>query len=141
MLKYYKVASSRLLFTIVTAAVCLPLAGCLNAGDPWGEGSMAYTSDEMYPIAQKKPCGQEWPDLANDESNHLSPNHGCALHANIAAMVADPSVLRKPRKFSATPADPAVGALNYYEFATAGTTASNFGGAGSGSASGTGAKP
>jgi Pilus biogenesis CpaD protein (pilus_cpaD) len=104
MLKYHKMKMSRLLVTVMASAICLPLAGCLNADDPWGEGSMAYTADEMYPIAAHKKCGQDWPDLGNDESNHFAPNHGCAVHANIAAMVADKSVLKKPKRRPVTTA-------------------------------------
>jgi hypothetical protein len=98
MLKFYAMFTSRLKMTVFATTMCLPLAGCLNAADPWGEGSMAYTADEMYPIGGNKPCGQNWTDLGNDESNHFSPNHGCAVHANITAMIADPTVIKKPKR-------------------------------------------
>ena len=115
MLKYRTMATNRLVAVTIASAMCLPLAGCLNAADPWGEGSMAYTADEMYPIGVHKRCGQQWPDLGNDETNHLSPNHGCAVHANIAAMVANPKVLRKPRKLDQTPGNTAAAAITKYE--------------------------
>jgi hypothetical protein len=134
MLKFRTVTTSRLLATALASAICLPLAGCLDAGDPWGEGSMAYTTDEMYPIAARKPCGQYWPDLAHDESNHLSPNHGCAVHANIAAMVANPNVLSNPEELGPTPANTAASAILIYEYNSGSlSTGSSFGGTSSGS--------
>lgn len=139
MLKYHKMKTNRLAAAALASAICLPLAGCLNADDPWGEGGMAYTADEMYPIAAHKPCGKNWPDLGNDESNHFAPNHGCAVHANIAALVADPRVLKRPRRLDPTPANTAAGAITMYEY-NSGTLSSGsiFGGTGS---SGAAAKP
>jgi Pilus biogenesis CpaD protein (pilus_cpaD) len=132
MLKYHKMKTSRLLVTVMATAICLPLAGCLNAGDPWGEGSMAYTADEMYPIGSHKKCGQDWPDLGNDESNHFAPNHGCAVHANIAAMVADPSVLRKPKRpLPTTSGTTAVAAIKSLEANASTSTATSNGSTGS----------
>ncbi len=120
----------RLLGPLLAAAVCLPLAGCMTAEDPWGEGSMAYTVDQMYPIAARKPCGKAVPDLGTDYSNHFAPNHGCAVHHNIAALVADPTVLRKPKKRTLIPGDTAVLAINAMNTnATQSTATSN--GAGS----------
>jgi Pilus biogenesis CpaD protein (pilus_cpaD) len=136
MLRYGTMTKNRFFATALAAAICLPLAGCFNADDPWGEGSMAYTSDEMYPIAAHKSCGQEWPDLGNDETNHFAPNHGCAVHANIAAMVADPSVLRKPKRpLRRSAASTSVAAIKSLETnASASTTTSN-------GTTGTGTKP
>jgi hypothetical protein len=98
MLKNEKLISSRIFGFAFAAAVSLPLAGCAGLESMFDEGHTAYTADEMYPIAARKPCGQEWPNLADDSTNHFSPNHGCAVHNNIAAMVADPTVLKKPKK-------------------------------------------
>jgi pilus assembly protein CpaD len=51
--------------------------------------------------AKTKPCG-EWPDdLGDTATNQHFASHGCAVQANIAAMVADPSTLIIP-----TPVDP-----------------------------------
>jgi Pilus biogenesis CpaD protein (pilus_cpaD) len=128
MLKFHTMKMSSGLVTALTIAICLPLAGCLSAEDPWGEGSMAYTADEMYPIAAHKPCGQNWSDLGNDESNHFSPNHGCAVHANIAAMVADPTVLRKPkRRLPRTAASTATTAIKNLEINASQSTATSNG--------------
>jgi hypothetical protein len=137
MLKFCKMKTNRLLAMTLAAAVCLPLAGCLNAGDPWGEGSMAYTADEMYPAAARKPCGQEWPDLANDESNHFSPNHGCAVNSNIAAMIANPNALTHPKPLGPTPGNTAAAAILIYEYNSGSlSSGATFGGSG-----GSAAKP
>jgi hypothetical protein len=132
MLKFRAMKSSNIKATAFALAVCVPLAGCLNAGDPWGEGSLAYTVDEMHPIGSHKPCGQEWPDLGSDETNHLSPNHGCAVHANIAAMVADPSVLKKPKRpLRRSAASTSVAAIKSLETNASSSTATSNGSTGS----------
>jgi pilus assembly protein CpaD len=41
-------------------------------------------------------CGQWREDATETESNMLASNHGCAVQANIAAMVADPETLTVP---------------------------------------------
>ncbi len=41
-------------------------------------------------------CGQWSDDVTETENNMLTPNHGCAVQANIAAMVADPETLSVP---------------------------------------------
>jgi pilus assembly protein CpaD len=52
--------------------------------------------------AKTKECGQ-WPDdLSDNDMNQHMASHGCAVQANIAAMVADPNTLIVP-----TPTDPA----------------------------------
>jgi hypothetical protein len=128
MLKFRAMKTSPFMATVFATAVCLPLAGCLNAEDPWGEGSLAYTVDEMHPLGDRKPCGQEWPDLGHDPSNHLSPNHGCAVHANITAMIADPSVIKKPkRRPRTTAATTATSAINNLLVNAANSTATTNG--------------
>jgi Pilus biogenesis CpaD protein (pilus_cpaD) len=115
MSKFLEAANTQIGRAFVVTTICLSLAGCMGANDPLGDGGMAYTTDEMYPIAARKPCGQTWIDLGNDPSNHLSPNHGCAVHWNIAAMVADPTVLTRPKVADPTPASTAVQAITTYE--------------------------
>jgi pilus assembly protein CpaD len=41
-------------------------------------------------------CGQWTEDATETESNMMAPNHGCAVQANIAAMVANPETLSVP---------------------------------------------
>ena len=48
-------------------------------------------------------CGQAWANLANNFDNQVTPNFGCAVTANIAAMVAKPSDLMYPQP--STPSD------------------------------------
>jgi pilus assembly protein CpaD len=48
-------------------------------------------------VAQSDPCGDWSKDLAETASNQSSPNFGCAVQQNIAAMVADPRDLVQPR--------------------------------------------
>jgi Pilus biogenesis CpaD protein (pilus_cpaD) len=132
MLKYHTMKASRLLGAVLASAICLPLAGCLNASDPWGEGSQIYTVDDMYPIGVHKRCGKYWPNLANDESNHFSPNHGCAVHANIAAMVANKRVLKHPQPLGPSRASTSVSAITMYE-SNAGTASSSSTSSGTGS--------
>jgi hypothetical protein len=128
MLKRHQNTTGRLLASVLATAVCFPLVGCMSEEDPWGEGSMVYTVDEMYPIAEKRPCGQDWPDLGNDPSNHLSPNHGCAVHYNIAEMVSDPTVLKKPkRRPRTTAAVTATTAITNMEANAASSTATSNG--------------
>lgn len=115
MLKFFEKSPSRLAATVVLVAMSMPLAGCMGFADLMDEGPEAYTADEMYPIAARKPCGRYIPDLANDPTNHLAANHGCAVHANIAAMVADPRVLTVPRPFGKPTGTAAVMAITNYE--------------------------
>jgi pilus assembly protein CpaD len=48
-------------------------------------------------------CGQSWSDLTQESSNQEYPEFGCAVTANIAAMIADPADLLQPR--ASDPAD------------------------------------
>jgi pilus assembly protein CpaD len=57
--------------------------------------------------AYTKPCGDWSEDLSNTGRNDVMPNHGCAVQANIAAMLADPKDVVTPNK--TTPAHSAVG--------------------------------
>jgi pilus assembly protein CpaD len=57
-------------------------------------------------------CGQWAEDTTDTENNMLTPNHGCAVQANIAAMVANPETLSVPAATDPIVAQPAVAALN-----------------------------
>jgi pilus assembly protein CpaD len=57
-------------------------------------GYMAY-------VAQTDPCGDWSENLANTAANQSSPNFGCAVQHNIAAMVSDPRDLVQPRSMDA----------------------------------------
>lgn len=53
-------------------------------------------------VAVAPECGVQWSDLRRSAANEVQPNFGCAVTANIAVQLADPSDLLGPR-----PAEPA----------------------------------
>ena len=53
--------------------------------------------------AEKLKCGQRWENLAATRNNEAYDNFGCALAANLAAQVANPEDLIRPRDM--TPPD------------------------------------
>lgn len=56
-----------------------------------------------YFIAEGPQCGQRWENLAATRKNEAYDNFGCALAANLAAQVANPEDLIRPR--NTTPVD------------------------------------
>lgn len=66
-------------------------------------------------VAHTKPCGDWSTNLANTASNESSPNFGCAVQQNIAAMVADPRDLLQPRSMTAADAVRRNAVLDNYE--------------------------
>lgn len=83
--------------------VASALAGCVT-NSMYTTDITPYGGSRMHPIkvvggkAYVENCGQ-WPDnLADTSSNEMNGNHGCAVQANIAAMVAYPSDLLGKRK-------------------------------------------
>lgn len=54
-------------------------------------------------VAKASPCGDWSTNYADDPSNGVPPNFGCASQNNLAAMIADPADLVTPRTM--TPAD------------------------------------
>jgi pilus assembly protein CpaD len=48
-------------------------------------------------VAITKECGDWSEDLASTHANTVHPNYGCAMQHNIAAMVANPEDLERPR--------------------------------------------
>lgn len=96
---------------LALAGVALLAAACKTDGptldDLYQPTAMHY---ERHPIivtksgAHVKECG-EWPkDLSRTSQNDQYENFGCAQQANIAAMVANPQDLIRPR--AQTPSDP-----------------------------------
>ena len=55
-------------------------------------------------VAHADPCSDWSKDLANTAANQSSPNFGCAVQHNIAAMVSDPRDLVQPRPLTDTDA-------------------------------------
>ncbi len=58
-----------------------------------------------YFVAEGPKCGQHWENLAATRNNEAYGNYGCAIAANLAAQVANPEDLIRPR--DSTPADAA----------------------------------
>ena len=74
---------------------------------------------------QSLKCG-EWPDDATDtEENMLTANHGCAVQANIAAMVANPETLTVPAASTPIPGEPRVAALATFAKGAAGSASTS----------------
>ena len=79
-----------------------------------GSASSPVRLSYVSAYGQSLKCGQ-WPDDATDtEENMLTPNHGCAVQANIAAMVANPETLNVPAATTPISAEPQVAALAAY---------------------------
>lgn len=73
--------------------------------------------------ARTKPCGEWNTDMTETSNNYSSPNHGCAVQANIAAMVANPETFYAPAVQTPIPAGGRVKAIT--ALTTASTTASS----------------
>ncbi len=65
------------------------------------EGAPVVVSFASYEARPTK-CGQDWDAFTKSADNKVNSNFGCAITANIAAMVANPADLAGPR-----PSDPA----------------------------------
>jgi pilus assembly protein CpaD len=61
-----------------------------GAGAPIGVGFEGYQ-------AQGPDCGRDWNDYTQTGDNRVNKNFGCAVTANIAAMIANPGDLMAPR--------------------------------------------
>ena len=48
-------------------------------------------------------CGKSWTNVAHSADNEVQPNFGCAVSANMAAQIANPADLTRPR--ASTPID------------------------------------
>ncbi len=77
-----------------------------------GKSSSPVRLSYVSTYGRSKNCGQ-WPDDATDTAdNQLTANHGCAVQANIAAMVANPETLVVPTATDPIRAEPRVGAIS-----------------------------
>jgi pilus assembly protein CpaD len=65
--------------------------------------------------ASTAPCGDWSKNLADTASNLSSPNFGCSVQHNIAAMVADPRDLIEPRSMEGGDATRRAGVVDNYE--------------------------
>jgi pilus assembly protein CpaD len=63
-------------------------------GDPKAPLKVGFTRYQ----ADVPACGKSWQDLTATESNTVQSNFGCAVTANLAAMIADPADIAGPRE-------------------------------------------
>jgi pilus assembly protein CpaD len=66
-------------------------------------------------VAHADPCGDWSKDLGNTAANQSSPNFGCAVQHNIAAMVSDPRDLVQPRSLADSDAARRTTVLSNYQ--------------------------
>ncbi len=84
------------------ALALFSLSGCI-ADDAMNDDGIRNPAESSmaYPLQAMRGKGHEcgnWPqDLTETAQNTAYVNHGCAVQANIAAEIADPSTLYRPR--------------------------------------------
>lgn len=71
--------------------------------DPAGPQDAVIRVGFVRHVAEPIKCGQRWGNLAATRNNEAYDNFGCAIAANLAAQVADPEDLVRPRDM--TPPD------------------------------------
>jgi Pilus biogenesis CpaD protein (pilus_cpaD) len=134
----YQFASKSLPKLLLVLA--LPLAGCAGDNMFADESISPYGGSKQYPIkvangtATVEECGDWSKNAADTETNEFSPNHGCAVQANIAAMAAYPNDLVNTRK-------PPKGLGWTHQSALINLTEAASSGGGSGGSGGSGGKP
>lgn len=110
---------------VALSGVALLAAGCKSDGPTLDDLYQPTAYYERHPIivtksgAHAKACG-DWPeDLSRNHQNDEYANFGCAQQNNIAAMVANPNDLVRPR--AQTPSDPMrrSNVIDYYRTGTA----------------------
>jgi Pilus biogenesis CpaD protein (pilus_cpaD) len=119
-----------LIMAVLSASV---LSGCVAQDLALDDGFVPYTVDDRYPLvavngkAVRKPCGK-WPtNLADTSNNQRFTNHGCAIRANMAAMIANPDDIVEPHPLALSPAPSRVQAVNRINNGqTAGTNRRSF---------------
>ena len=84
------------------ALALLALSGCVTDDAMNDDGIRNPTqASEAYPLRAMRGKGDKcgnWPeDLTETPQNARYVNHGCAVQANIAAEIADPSTFYRPR--------------------------------------------
>ena len=95
---------------LVLGAIALVVAGCKLDGAEVDDYYSPTAHYERHPIivtksgAHAKRCGAFPEDLTETSQNDTYENFGCSHQNNIAAMVANPQDLVKPRR--QTPSDP-----------------------------------
>jgi pilus assembly protein CpaD len=84
----------------------------------------AYRSDDAkapilvsyaYDKADVPACGKHWQDLTKTKDNTVQSNFGCAVTANMAAMIANPADIRAPHAEDPADAERRMTVLGKYE--------------------------
>lgn len=107
---------------ILGVALATLLSGCVS-DDEIAAGYVPLRVEERYPLTTKEAvalrqadpatlCRNWTQDLADTSANTVAPNHGCAVRANMAAMLADPVDLDEPNPMTPAPASPRSNAVN-----------------------------
>jgi pilus assembly protein CpaD len=96
----------------------------------YGASSSApVTLSYVSTYAKTKACGEWTEDVTDTSSNQQMNTHGCAVQANIAAMIADPQTLIVPAPTTSIPAESRMKAIDALKTPTAsGSTKSTLGG-------------
>ncbi len=89
-----------------------------------GPSSGAVVISYVSTYAKTKPCGDWSEDASETELNTHLATHGCAVQANIAAMVADPATLVVPVAVDPAMASTRVKAISGLDGASTASTAS-----------------
>ncbi len=103
-----------LVLAVVAASA---LTGCVSEDMALDDGFVPYTVDERYPLSVvngrivRKPCGKWTANLADTSKNERFTSHGCAIRANMAAMIANPDDIIEPHPRSLAPAPAPVQAV------------------------------
>ena len=64
-----------------------------NAASPGAPLAVSYTRYDVQPLE----CGRDWKSYTHTFSNQVTNNFGCAVTANLGAMIANPADLANPR--------------------------------------------
>lgn len=86
------------------------MAGYDAAAEAGAPVRIAYTSYQ----AVVPRCGLEWTNLSRSAKNEVQPNFGCAVTANMAAQVANPADLVRPRDMGPSDAQRRLVTLDKY---------------------------
>jgi pilus assembly protein CpaD len=90
--------SSRVAYEVANllAQQCVP-SRLIKINTYRGSSSAPVKVSIIKTLAKTKPCGDWSVDAGNTRANQWTPNHGCAVQSNIAAMLANPNDIDTPR--------------------------------------------
>jgi pilus assembly protein CpaD len=85
-----------------------------HAYDATGDAKAPLKVSFVHFQADVPACGQSWEDLTATKNNAVQSNFGCAVTANIAAMIADPADIAAPRQVGSADAGRRVTVMQTY---------------------------